>query len=481
LGWTFFLLVCLANPVFSFQYNNQTPSSELNLLEAGLVTKDSGGPAIYYLSAGEYTKALTSLTPEVEGKFPWLKDYLTDLVKVSSSLQKRESTHFELFLPADQLFLADYALSSIEKSADTVERVFGTRPKGKIRIEIYPNKDTFSQASTLTMETLERSGAIGICKFHRLMITSPKSLPLGYRWLDALSHEYMHLIINELSHTGAQLWLHEGTARYFETLYRMSPPEYLSPNQRTQLLEALEKKTLVPFERMAPSMVYLKDQDEVSLAFAEVAYSINVLMHKHTVKKFGAFLKSLRTDPFEPAFQKAFGWDLPAFEKVWMSALAEEKWQKTKGAMSDNVQFQAFNEEASVGADVQGRLRIADRMRRQGHSEAALIEYEKALKEEPDNAVLLMRAAKVHVELNQKQQAIEKLRKATLQNPNYGTPHIELAELLGGKDALFHLLEANAINPFDPRIHRNLRDVYTELGRIDDAKREGDIFLLLSR
>src|SRR6185436_16415221 len=101
---------------------------------------------------------------------------------------------------------------------------FGHRPEGKIRVEIYPNKEDFSKASTLSLETLERSGAIGICKFHRLMIMTPQALPIGYRWLDALSHEYIHLTVNEMSASKAELWLHEGTARYFETAYRSQPP-----------------------------------------------------------------------------------------------------------------------------------------------------------------------------------------------------------------------------------------------------------------
>jgi tetratricopeptide (TPR) repeat protein len=95
---------------------------------------------------------------------------------------------------------------------------------------------------------------------------------------------------------------------------------------------------------------------------------------------------------------------------------------------------------------------LGDRFRQSGRLDAALIEYEKALKDEPDNALILLKAAKTHLALGQKDAAIENLRRATAMNPNYGTPHIELALLVEGKEAEEHLQEAIAINPFDPRI-----------------------------
>ncbi len=227
-------------------------------------------------------------------------------MKVSASLEKHDSEHFELWTPPGQSFLADIALPVLEKNAAHLESIFGYRPAARIRVEIYPNKDDFSTASTLSVETLERSGAIGICKFHRLMIVSPRALPLGYRWLDALCHEYTHLIINELSHTKAELWLHEGTARYFETSYRSNPPVFLTPDQKTKMKEAVEKNTLVPFARMSPSMVYLKDQDEVSLAFAQVSYAVSQLVQSTSPRFYADFLRDLSQMPFAKAFEKRF-------------------------------------------------------------------------------------------------------------------------------------------------------------------------------
>jgi len=349
-------------------------------------------------------------------------------------------------------------------------------PKKKVRVEIYPTKESFSLASTLDMETLKRSGAIGICKFHRLMILTPRGLPTGYRWLDALAHEYNHLLINELSWTKAELWLHEGTARYFDTSWRANPPHFLSPHSKTKLMEASEEERLIEFKRMSPSLVYLKDQEEVSLAFSQVSHAIQFLIKDKGPKKFVRFLRLMRKKSFPQSFQTVYHFSSQEFEKKWQINLSEEKWEKTRGAMSDDIRFEGIDEDTIIGASVKGRVRLGDRMRRKGLYSAALIEYQKALKEEPDNALILLKAARTLLALDKKDQAIPHLRRAIKSNPNYGTPHIELAKLVPPKEALSLLETANAINPFDPEIHRLKSMVYEQLGKPLESRTENKIF-----
>jgi tetratricopeptide (TPR) repeat protein len=448
-------LISFAAPAGAFQSENHA----FLTLEAGRATRDNVPEAVYLLGLGDYTAALHAAQRENSESQEWLTGYLYDLTQATSSLIRFESKNFILFVPADQTFLASYALASLEKSADYLARTFGTRPTEKIRVEIYPTLEDFSKASTLSMETLRRSGAIGICKFHRLMIVSPQALPLGFRWLDALSHEYLHLNINELSDSKAELWLHEGTARYFETAYRLKPPEYLTPHQKTQLLNAQEANELVPFAKMSPSMVYLKDQDQVSLAFAQVSHAVSVLIRDSSEKKFVQFLKDLSKISFNQAFQNNFDLTVSAFEERLKAVLAGEKWEKTRGTLSDEVRFAGLNESEVIGADVQGRVRLGDRFRLRKNHDAALTEYSKALEDEPDNAVILLKVAKTYLALGNKAKAIESLRRATRTNPNYETPHMELALLVDGDEAREHLMEALSINPFDPRIAPRLNEL----------------------
>jgi tetratricopeptide (TPR) repeat protein len=164
------------------------------------------------------------------------------------------------------------------------------------------------------------------------------------------------------------------------------------------------------------------------------------------------FLRSLRSSPFEEAFAKSYGQTTAEFEHAVHKKLSGEKWTLAKGALSDEVRFSPMDENEAVGADAQAEMRLGDQMRMRNHPEAALIQYEKALEQEPDNAVLLLKAARVSLLLGQAKMARDYLEKAVEKNPNYVTPYIDLAALVEPARAKKLLLEAAAINPFDPRV-----------------------------
>src|SRR5690606_21850179 len=128
-----------------------------------------------------------------------------------------------------------------------------------------------ANVSTLTVQEIETSGTIALCKFNRLMVTSPKALARGYSWLDTLAHELIHLVISEKSKNTVPIWLHEGLAKYSESLWRDGVPGLaLDPASENLLASAVKKNDLVTFEQMHPSMAKLPSQEKTALAFAEV-------------------------------------------------------------------------------------------------------------------------------------------------------------------------------------------------------------------
>ena len=115
---------------------------------------------------------------------------------------------------------------------------YGFKPKEKVRVELFPDAKAFYLASTLSVRDIEVTGAVGLTKFNKLQFLSPKALVYGYRWLDAISHEYMHYLIVKLTSNKAPIWFHEGLAKYEETRWR-NGPSYLSPLYQTLLARAL--------------------------------------------------------------------------------------------------------------------------------------------------------------------------------------------------------------------------------------------------
>jgi hypothetical protein len=96
-----------------------------------------------------------------------------------------ESEHFIVRTPAgkDEL-LGPIALWALEKAWASLTQAFDYRPRHKIVVDVLHDARGLAQVSTLTVKEIETSGTIALCKFNRLMITSPKALARGYSWLD---------------------------------------------------------------------------------------------------------------------------------------------------------------------------------------------------------------------------------------------------------------------------------------------------------
>ncbi|MCA9602755.1 MAG: hypothetical protein KC417_12050, partial [Myxococcales bacterium] len=76
--------------------------------------------------------------------------------------------------------LVPYALEALARADEEVSAVLGYRHPGPIRLEVYDSPAVLAQVSTLSEEEIERTGTIALCKWDRLMITSPRALVRGY-------------------------------------------------------------------------------------------------------------------------------------------------------------------------------------------------------------------------------------------------------------------------------------------------------------
>jgi hypothetical protein len=137
--------------------------SEFKKLEAGQAIWGEVSNPIYFLGVGDYRRSREELKAS---NHPWLESYLDGLIPIVSEFEEYQSEHFVLSLPKDQNFLRFYILPALEQAHKLIEEIWKHKPTGKIRVEVYPTKESFSQASTLSMETLKCLGVIGICKFY---------------------------------------------------------------------------------------------------------------------------------------------------------------------------------------------------------------------------------------------------------------------------------------------------------------------------
>ncbi|HRY29682.1 MAG TPA: tetratricopeptide repeat protein [Elusimicrobiota bacterium] len=443
------------------------------------------------LYRGNYGPARDRLR-EISGQDEWCLSrgkYLDGLLAASDDFVETGSEHFRIRTSPNDAFLAEYVQRALENSHSKMAEVFHLEPSSGVVVEIYPTETRFSRASTLSPETLERSGAIGICKFRRLMVLSPQATPMGYRWLDALSHEYVHFLINEISGTLCPLWLHEGVARYYETAWRRAGPFEHTPAAETQLARAAQKQpddpsALVRFQRMEPSMVYLDNQEQVSLAFTEVSDAVAYLLEEFSPEKLFELLAAFRKYPREEAFERMLGMSEEDFEEAWRDSLKDRSWVTSRGAMDQKISLRPMDETEFLGPDVRGHIRLGDRLRQQDQMAAALVEYKKALEREPDNGVALLKTARVFLALGNESEAEEALRHAVKKNPAYVTPYAVLGGVLSEQgryeEAQPVLEEGLEINPFHPELHRALGLIAVDIGHFSAARKSLELALRLN-
>ena len=235
-----------------------------------------------------------------------------------------ESPHFVVSHPrGKEEVLAPYLLQALEAQRAALVQDFGEVPPGKVVIEIVENTRQLARLSTLTEKEIQNTGTIAICKFGKMMLTSPKALLHGYDWLDTASHEYVHFVVTRLTRNETPIWLHEGIARWYESRWRGPGGDILSPWSAAMLRDAARNGKLVTFEQMHPSMAKLPSQEAAALAFAEVAVAVESMQRKGGPTAVRKVLEGIAAGaPADAAVSAALGVPFATFERDWRRWMA---------------------------------------------------------------------------------------------------------------------------------------------------------------
>ncbi|MCA9610809.1 MAG: hypothetical protein KC619_34675, partial [Myxococcales bacterium] len=86
--------------------------------------------------------------------------------------------------PGPDAVLVPYAFEALARADRALSEEIGVHVPGPIRLEIYPSAASLAQVSALTVQDIETTGTIALCKWDRLMVTSPRALVRGYPWMD---------------------------------------------------------------------------------------------------------------------------------------------------------------------------------------------------------------------------------------------------------------------------------------------------------
>jgi tetratricopeptide (TPR) repeat protein len=404
-----------------------------------------------------------------------------------------ETAHFVIRLD-ERLdgILISYLADALQRTYEVVADQFGFRPTEKVRVELFPDTRAFYYASTLTAHDIE-SGAVGLTRFNKLMFLSPRTLVQGYRWLDTISHEYMHYMIMKLSANRAPIWFHEGLADHEETRWRGAKPG-LSPAHEALLARALANGRLISFERMDPGLVSLPSPEDVQLAYAEAASAIDFIISTHGYAGLLSVMGQMAAcgeNGTEKAVKSALGWTLAEFDEKWKAylhskALKEEEGEalhqyKLKEGLADDDRMEMREIKSMVARN---RAHIGDLLEEKGRSQAAVLEYRRALQDAQDSVPLLNRLSDALIGLGRDAEALDYLKRANTLDPDHPVTYMLLGEvylrLKDWRKAEEALQSSIQTNPFIPEVHRDLAVLYETQGKKDAAHREKEIFTRLT-
>jgi tetratricopeptide (TPR) repeat protein len=418
-----------------------------------------------------------------------MAQFIEGTIQVLSTYKRYETGHFIIHLDEGRDgILADYLIDALEKTYRIMAQYYGFLPKEKVRVELFPDAPAFCLASTLSIRDIEVTGAVGLTKFNKVQLLSPRALLHGYRWLDAVSHEYMHYLIVKLTSNKAPIWFHEGLSKYEETRWR-DGPTYLSSLYTTLLADAQAKNRLIGFEKMEPSLIHLETPEEVQLAYAQAASSIEFIVETAGHDGLKAVMERMARSGTKGAgesIKEVLGLEFAQFEEKWKEFLAGKALQPVAGAMvhrykvkEGNVDGDRIDLQEIQSLVTRNRAHLGDRLKERGRMGAAVLEYRRALAETRDTVPVMKRLSATLIDLDRDEEAMEILERILTLAPDHpsaytqlGWVHLKRNDFNGAKRAF---VESIQINPFNPEIHIGLANAYAMLGDTVGSARESAI------
>jgi tetratricopeptide (TPR) repeat protein len=397
----------------------------------------------------------------------------------------REGSPFvAVFASEKDTLLADYFFDAMANAHAELGDVFGIRPPSPIRFEFLDESAKLALVTPLGFEAIATTGTIGITKYRRVMMVTPRVMMQGYAWLDAATHEYVHYLVTLRTQNRAPVWMQEGLAKYFEQRWRRPGPPEMRESVEALLHRAIERDELVTLEEMSPSIALLPSREQAALAYAEVETMIGLLARERGSEGMNLLLDSVANgaDPKE-AFAAAWGADFDTFMEDWKA----DTFRRTARARSGEVggpQFLAEGEsqnpevDPSLFGDVFSHLgggkarqhaRLGVLLTLRGHTAAAIIEYERARKADPSvakDSQLARRLGELLLQEGRSGEAAPLLDiagAAEPDNPNVAAAQGRALLQIGSKEAARAALQrALRVNPFIPQLHCDLAELETD-------------------
>jgi tetratricopeptide (TPR) repeat protein len=383
-----------------------------------------------------------------------------------------------VFADEKDAILAPYLFDAMAHAREVIGDVIGVRPAHAVRFEFLDDPTKLALVTPLTVQNIRTTGTVGVTKYRRVMMITPRVMVFGYGWLDTAVHEYVHYVLTMRTQNQAPVWLQEGLAKLLETRWRRSMADELDPGVAFRLHRAIESDDLVTLAEMYPSVAMLPTAERAALAYAEVETMLGLLHERKGNAGIEVLLDAVADgDDAEAALSKAWGEPFEAFMREWKRVTKARTARGEDAALTGPVFKDEGEGEAARdqlgdvfshlgGGRARQHARLGTLLQSRGHLAAAAMQYEKARKADKrarKDPALCKRLGKLYVELGEFAPAVPLLEVAAQAEPE--DANLAAAQgralLRAGQDAQAKLALDRGIrnNPFIPSLHCDLAEL----------------------
>lgn len=344
--------------------------------------------------------------------------------------------------------LAPLLVEVVRQTRVAFERDLGVVMPRPVRIELVRDQFGLAAMTGLPLSAARTTGTVGVAKWGRVIVVSPRATSKGYPILDTMAHELTHLALTRGSGDRAPLWLQEGVAREEESRWR--EPHFFDdvPSANDIAAFGIRRKIGPDIDKIGPSIALLPSAEEAHVTYAKVQSFMRFYSKEAgdgAMPKLLAEMKSASGDTeMDAIIQKTSGLGFSAWSDKWKAHV--ERTAKD------------LPEEAKPGAappkelkDVRKRYRLGELMLGRGHHAAAAKELGRGHDQMPREPGIRALLAKALLEMGEREKAAKLVTEPTEVSSNEARWWSLRAALgVGNIDQAKHV--GVGLAPYDPDV-----------------------------
>ncbi|NUO50360.1 MAG: tetratricopeptide repeat protein [Polyangiaceae bacterium] len=297
----------------------------------------------------------------------------------------------------------------VKESREIFKKDLGVEMPRPIRIEVVRDQFGLSAMTGLPLSAARTTGTIGIAKWGRVVVVSPRATSKGYPILDTIAHELTHLALSRGSGDNAPLWLQEGVAKELETQWREPTPFDDVPPADDVALFGIRKKIGPEIHKIGPSIALLPSAIEAEITYAKVHSFMRFYAREAGDGAMPKLLSELKTadagTKIDDLIEKSSGATFTAWSEKWKGHL-----ERSGKELPEDLKPGAAPPKEMKEA--RRRFRLGELMAGRGHHAAAVKELDRAQTLLPRDASTRALLAKSLLRMGEKEKAAKLVAEA---------------------------------------------------------------------